>query len=103
VVVLWAIFQLTFVVGEYPMRWLELFFNFLSTLFSTLLPAGFFRSLVVDGIIGGVGGVLSFVPLIIFLFFFLSLLEDVGYMSRAAFATDKFLHTFGLHGQSVFP
>ncbi len=103
VVVLWAIFQLTFVVGEYPMRWLELFFNFLSVQFSALLPAGFVRSLVVDGIIGGVGGVLSFVPLIIFLFFFLSLLEDVGYMSRAAFATDKFLHAFGLHGQSVFP
>lgn len=103
VVVLWAIFQLTFVVGEYPMRWLELFFNFLSIQFSSLLPAGILRSLVVDGIIGGVGGVLSFVPLIIFLFFFLSLLEDVGYMSRAAFATDKFLHAFGLHGQSIFP
>jgi ferrous iron transport protein B len=103
VIVLWAIFQLTFVVGEYPMRWLELFFNFLSVQFSALLPAGIFRSLVVDGIIGGVGGVLSFVPLIVLLFFFLSLLEDVGYMSRAAFATDKFLHAFGLHGQSVFP
>jgi len=61
------------------------------------------QSLIVDGVIGGVGGVFSFVPLIVILFFLLSLLEDIGYMSRAAFATDKILHTFGLHGQSVFP
>jgi ferrous iron transport protein B len=67
------------------------------------LPDTIFRSLLVDGVIAGVGGVLSFVPLIVILFFFLSILEDVGYISRAAFATDKLLHAFGLHGQSVFP
>jgi ferrous iron transport protein B len=101
--VLWGVFQLTFILGEYPMEWLEAFFGFLSSGLQSLLPPGLIRSLIVDGIIGGVGGVLSFVPLIVILFFLLSLLEDVGYMSRAAFATDKLLHTFGLHGQSIFP
>ncbi len=103
VAVLYGVFQTTFVLGEYPMAWLETFFSWLGGGFQDLIPAGFLRSLVVDGIIGGVGGVFSFVPLIVILFFLLSLLEDVGYMSRAAFATDKFLHSFGLHGQSIFP
>ena len=67
------------------------------------MPESVLRSLLVDGIIGGVGGVFSFVPLIVILFFLLSILEDIGYMSRAAFATDKLLHSFGLHGQSIFP
>jgi ferrous iron transport protein B len=97
------VFQITFLLGEYPMAWFEAAFGCLSGLFQRLLPVGLLRSLVVDGIIGGVGGVFSFVPLIVILFFLLSLLEDVGYMSRAAFATDKLLHTFGLHGQSIFP
>ncbi len=101
--VLWAVFQLTFALGEYPMAWLETLFAWLSASLSAALPEGLFKSLVVDGMIGGVGGVLSFVPLIIILFFLLSILEDSGYMSRAAFATDKILHTFGLHGQSIFP
>jgi ferrous iron transport protein B len=103
VAVLWGVFQLTFFLGQYPMEGLELFFGWLSGIFNRILPAGLLRSLVVDGIIGGVGGVFSFVPLIIILFFLLSILEDLGYMSRAAFATDKFLHAFGLHGQSIFP
>ena len=101
--VLWAVFQLTFLIGEYPMGWLETLFGRLGGAAASALPEGLLRSLVVDGILGGVGGVLSFVPLIVILFFLLSLLEDVGYMSRAAFATDKLLHTFGLHGQSVLP
>jgi ferrous iron transport protein B len=103
VLVLWGVFQLTFMLGEYPMEWLEAFFGLLSSGLQTLLPPGLLRSLIVDGVIGGVGGVFSFVPLIVILFFLLSILEDVGYMSRAAFATDKLLHTFGLHGQSIFP
>jgi ferrous iron transport protein B len=103
IVVLWCIFQLTFTIGAYPQGWLESFFDFLSNLFNTRMADGPLRSLIVDGVIGGVGGVFSFVPLIVLLFFFLSILEDVGYMSRAAFATDKLLHSFGLHGQSVFP
>lgn len=101
--VLWATFQITFALGEYPMAWLEAFFGALSTAAASVIPDGFLRSLVVDGIIAGVGGVFSFVPLIVILFFLLSLLEDIGYMSRAAFATDKWLHAFGLHGQSIFP
>lgn len=103
VLILWGVFQITFTLGEYPMLWLESFFTWLTTVLSEVLPAGGFKSLVIDGVIAGVGGVLSFIPLIIILFFLLSILEDIGYMSRAAFATDKFLHTFGLHGQSIFP
>ena len=101
--VLWSVFQITFIVGEYPMAWLEGLFGFIARSLESLMPEGLLRSLVVDGIIGGVGGVLSFVPLIVILFFLLSILEDLGYMSRAAFATDKLLHSFGLHGQSIFP
>lgn len=102
-VIMWGIFKLTFALGEYPMAWLESFFGFLGAQTMAALPAGFLRSLLVDGILGGVGGVLSFVPNIVLLFFWLSILEDVGYMSRAAFLTDKFLHAFGLHGQSFMP
>ncbi|MDR0552232.1 MAG: ferrous iron transport protein B [Spirochaetaceae bacterium] len=102
-VVLWGVFQLTFTIGAYPQGWVESFFGFLSGAASAGLPDGLLRSLVVDGIIAGLGGVLSFVPLIVLLFFFLSILEDLGYISRAAFATDRFLHSFGLHGQSLFP
>jgi ferrous iron transport protein B len=103
ILVLWSVFRLTFFLGEYPMAWLERFFGFVSASLLTILPEGFLRSLLVDGVIGGVGGVVSFVPLIVILFFLLSILEDLGYMSRAAFATDKLLHAFGLHGQSIFP
>jgi ferrous iron transport protein B len=103
VLVLWTMFQLTFFLGEYPMGWLESLFGILGDFFRNVTPPGLLRSLIVDGLIGGVGGVFSFVPLIVILFFLLSILEDVGYMSRAAFATDKFLHAFGLHGQSIFP
>ncbi|GHT68601.1 ferrous iron transporter B [Spirochaetia bacterium] len=103
ILVLWSVFQLTFLLGEYPMAWLETFFGFLSDTILNTMSDSLIRSLLVDGIIGGVGGVLSFVPLIVILFFLLSILEDVGYMSRAAFATDKLLHAFGLHGQSIFP
>lgn len=101
--VLWSVFQITFLLGEYPMLWLEGFFGFLGSAIESAMPEGLLRSLLVDGIIGGVGGVFSFVPLIVILFFLLSILEDLGYMSRAAFATDKLLHSFGLHGQSIFP
>ena len=103
VLILWGVFQITFTLGEYPMLWLESFFGWVTTVLSHILPESGFKSLLIDGVIAGVGGVLSFVPLIIILFFLLSILEDIGYMSRAAFATDKFLHSFGLHGQSIFP
>ena len=102
-VFLWAIFQVTFLIGKYPQNWLEAGFGALGDFISGMLPAGLLRSLLVDGIIGGVGSVLSFVPLIIILFLLISILEDSGYMSRAAFIMDKFLHIFGLHGQSFLP
>jgi len=103
VLILWCVFQATFLLGAYPTAWLEAFFGWLGTSASRIIPPGILRSLLVDGILGGVGGVMSFVPLIVILFLFLSILEDVGYMSRAAFASDKLLHAFGLHGQSVLP
>lgn len=101
--IIWGIFKLTFVIGDLPVQALEQFFAGLSNFLITALPSGFFRSLLVDGIIAGVGGVFSFVPLIVMLFLSLSILEDTGYMSRAAFLTDKFLHAIGLHGQSFMP
>ncbi|MDR2768456.1 MAG: ferrous iron transport protein B [Treponema sp.] len=101
--ILWGVFQITFTVGAYPQEWLEAFFGFLSGAVLNAMPSGLLRSLIVDGIIAGVGGVLSFVPLVVILFLLLSVLEDLGYMSRAAFATDKLLHAVGLHGQSIFP
>jgi len=100
---LWAIFQITFKLGVYPQEWLERFFGWTAELAVTFIPEGLFQSLVVDGVIAGLGGVLSFVPLIIILFMFISFLEDSGYMARAAFIMDKFLHIFGLHGQSFLP
>ncbi|HPG30025.1 MAG TPA: ferrous iron transport protein B [bacterium] len=101
--IIWAIFQLTFAIGEYPMGWLETIFGWTSELAGSLMADGLLKSLVVDGIIAGVGGVFSFVPLIVLLFLFISILEDTGYMSRIAFIMDKVLHLFGLHGQSFLP
>ncbi|HEY9054580.1 MAG TPA: ferrous iron transport protein B [Rectinemataceae bacterium] len=101
--IIWAVFKLTFALGAYPMAWLEALFGFLAASAGSLLPEGLLRSFFVDGLIGGVGGVMSFIPTIVILFFCLSILEDLGYMSRAAFLTDKFLHAIGLHGQSFMP
>lgn len=101
--ILWSIFQITFTLGAYPMEWLGSFFKFLSSNATGALPDGILRSLIVDGVIGGVGGVLNFVPLIAILFLCISILEDTGYMARVAFIMDRFLHIFGLHGQSFLP
>lgn len=101
--VIWGMFKLTFGLGAYPARLLEAGFGALAALAGSILPAGAARSLIVNGVIGGVGGVLSFVPYIVILFLCISILEDTGYMSRAAFLTDKALHAFGLHGQSFMP
>jgi len=102
-VVLWIIFQLTFMLGEIPMKWLDSFFTWFGNTVSVVIPGGFFNSLIVDGIIAGVGGVLIFLPNIIILFFFISLLEDTGYMARTAFIMDKIMHFFGMHGKSFLP
>jgi ferrous iron transport protein B len=101
--ILWGLFQATFTLGAYPQAWLEAFFGWAADGLRSVMAPGLLRSLLVDGVLGGVGSVLSFVPVIILLFLFISFLEDTGYMSRAAFVMDKFLHLFGLHGQSFLP
>jgi len=101
--ILWGVFQATFTLGAYPQDWLNQGFQWLTDGVKTLLAPGLLRSLFADGVLGGLGSVLSFIPLVIILFVFISFLEDTGYMSRAAFVMDKFLHLFGLHGQSFLP
>jgi ferrous iron transport protein B len=101
--IMWAIFQLAFKVGDYPTRWLGLGFEKLAILLSGIMPEGLLRSLAVDGIIGGVGGVLVFTPKIAILFIGISILEDTGYMARAAFVMDRIMHRIGLHGKSFIP
>lgn len=101
--VLYAMFHITFDLGEAPLGWTESFFSWLGETVSTILPEGLLRSLIVSGVIDGVGGILSFVPLIMIMFFGLSFLEDSGYMARMAYMLDRLFRTFGLHGCSVMP
>jgi len=104
--VMYAIFWLTFKVGEFPMNWIESGVQFLSGRIAGLWPEGsssLLRSLLVDGVVGGVGGVIVFLPNIVLLFLGLAFLEDTGYMARAAFLTDRLMHRFGLHGKSFIP
>lgn len=100
---LWIMFQLTFTLGAYPQDWLDMFFCWLGDIVGNAMPEGALNSLLVDGIIGGVGAVFSFLPNILILFFFIALLEDSGYLARAAFMMDKLMHKFGLHGRSFIP
>ncbi len=100
---MWLMFQLTFSLGAYPMTWIENGVSFLSKTIQAMMPDGMLKDLIVDGIIGGVGGVIVFLPNILILFFIISLMEDTGYMSRAAFITDKMMHKIGLHGKSFIP
>jgi len=100
---MWGIFQLTFTLGEMPMNWIESFFAWLGDVASIIITEPNTRSIIVDGIIAGVGGVLVFLPNIMILFFSLSFLEGTGYMARAAFVIDKVMHKVGLHGKSFIP
>lgn len=100
---LFFMFLMTFILGAYPQQWLEMFFGWLGGLVSRVMPDGMLKDLIVDGIIAGVGGVCSFLPNILILFFFISILEDTGYMARAAFLMDKLMHKMGLHGKSFIP
>ncbi|NQU64578.1 MAG: ferrous iron transport protein B, partial [SAR324 cluster bacterium] len=102
-VVLYSMFQITFTLGEYPMGWLESLFGLLGTGAKALIPEGILQSLIVSGVIDGVGGVLSFAPLILIMFFMISFLEDSGYMARIAYILDKLMQKVGLHGASVMP
>lgn len=101
--VMWAIFQSTFWLGSYPMEWIEMGVSALGNLLANTLPEGIVHDLIIDGVIGGVGGVIVFLPNILILFFFLSLLETTGYMARVAFIVDKIMHRVGLHGRSFIP
>ncbi|MDY0131967.1 MAG: ferrous iron transport protein B [Desulforegulaceae bacterium] len=100
---IWFMFQATFTLGQYPMDWLERFVVFSSEILTKIIPDGILQSLVVDGVISGVGGVLVFLPNILILFFCIALFEDTGYMARAAFLMDKVMHSIGLHGKSFIP
>lgn len=103
IIFLWVMFEATFTLGEYPQLWLESGIAWLGAQIGSWMAPGMLRDLIVDGIIAGVGGVLVFLPNILILFFFISLLEDTGYMARAAFIMDKLMHRIGLHGKSFIP
>ncbi len=96
-------FFATFKLGAYPMQWIENFVSFASQQLAAILPEGMFKDLIINGIIDGTGSVLVFLPNILILFFFISFMEDSGYMARAAFIMDKIMHRFGLHGRSFIP
>ena len=101
--IMWAMFYCTFSLGEYPQHWLGAGVSLISNLLSSVLPSGIVRDLVVDGIIGGVGSVIVFLPNIMILYLFISFMEDSGYLARAAFIMDKLMHKAGLHGKSFIP
>ena len=101
--IMFVIFFATFEVGAYPMHWIELGVSWLSSIVDEIMPTGPLKDLIVDGVIGGVGGVIVFLPNILILFFFISFMEDSGYMARAAFIMDKLMHRIGLHGKSFIP
>jgi len=100
---MWLMFQATFTLGSYPMDWIDQGVAFIARLIENSMAEGPFRDLLVDGVIGGVGGVIVFLPNILILFFSISLMEDTGYMARAAFIMDKLMHRIGLHGKSFIP
>jgi len=101
IAVIAGLYKFTFSYSEVPITWLESFFGWISDLINANLPDGLFKSLILSGIIDGVGGVLGFVPLIMFMFFGISIIEDSGYLSRVSFMMDRIFRIFGLHGSSV--
>ena len=100
---LYVVFQGTFTIGDYPMGWIEWLVGKLGAFVGSTMADGWVKDLVVDGVIGGVGSVLVFLPNILLLYMFISLLEDSGYMARAAFIMDRLMHKIGLHGKSFIP
>lgn len=103
VLLLFGVFQVTFTLGAWPQRWIEGGIDALCAVLEGVMRPGWFTSLLLDGVLQGVGAVLAFLPNIILIFFFLSLLEDSGYISRAAYVMDKLMHRVGLHGRSFVP
>ena len=96
-------FSATFTLGQYPMDWIEAGVEWLGNLISETLPDGPIKDMLIDGVVGGVGAVIVFLPQILILYFFISYMEDCGYMARAAFIMDKLMHKMGLHGKSFIP
>ncbi len=103
ILVMWFIFWCTFQIGSYPMEWIENIVAWTSSIIGKQMTDGPFKDLLLDGIIGGVGGVIVFLPNILILYFFISFMEDSGYMARVAFIMDKLMHKMGLHGKSFIP
>ncbi|MGB4270132.1 MAG: ferrous iron transport protein B [Spirochaetota bacterium] len=102
-VMLFILFHLTFILGEYPKQLIESGVQWISNLFAGIIPDGQLQNLIVQGIIGGVGSVIVFLPNILILFLGISFMEDTGYMARSAFLMDKIMHSLGLHGKSFIP
>ena len=103
IVILYLIFKATFSLGNYPMNWIDFLVGKFGDFVATLMRDGWLKYLVVDGVVAGVGSVLVFLPNILILYFFLSIMEDTGYMARAAFIMDRLMHRIGLHGKSFIP
>lgn len=99
----WAMFYATFTLGAYPQEWIESAFEWISGYLNTSLPDCAAKDLLIDGILGGIGGIAVFIPNILILYLFISLMEDSGYMARAAFIMDRIMHGMGLHGKSFIP
>ena len=100
---IWLMFEVTFSLGQYPMDWIESFVGWIGEMVGSSMPEGPLKAMIIDGIIGGVGSVIVFLPQILILYFFISFMEDSGYMARAAFIMDKLMHKMGLHGKSFIP
>jgi ferrous iron transport protein B len=103
VLLMWATFYGTFKLGNYPMQWIEWMVQEISVLIQANMDDGMLKDLMIQGVIGGVGGVIIFLPNILLLYLFISLMEDTGYMARAVFIMDKVMHKIGLHGKSFIP
>ena len=100
---LYVMFQITFTLGQYPMDWIEAGVSQLGSWLGQTLPPGPVKAMLIDGVVAGVGAVIVFLPQILLLYFFISFMEDSGYMARAAFIMDKLMHKMGLHGKSFIP
>lgn len=100
---LWIMFACTFIIGNYPKNWIEQGVGWLSHILNGMMAEGSFKSLIVDGVVKGVGSVIVFLPNILILFLFISIMEDTGYMARSVFLMDKLMHKIGLHGKSFIP
>ena len=103
IAMIWIMFEATFSLGQYPMGWIESGVDWIGSLIAEHLADGPVKDMLIDGVIGGVGSVIVFLPQILILYFFISFMEDSGYMARAAFIMDKLMHKMGLHGKSFIP